>query len=52
MSSGDRRVHFGLGKETLVSDVELHWPSGVVQHLNHLSVDRIVHVEEPASQSR
>jgi len=48
MSSGDRRVHFGLGKETLVSAVEVRWPSGVIQHLDHLSADHIVHVEEPA----
>ena len=47
MSSSDRRVSFGLGKENLVDDVEVRWPSGLVQHLNHLAADRIVKVVEP-----
>lgn len=28
-SSGDKRVHFGLGAETTVQKVEIRWPSGV-----------------------
>jgi hypothetical protein len=47
MSSSDRRVHFGLGKETLIADVEIRWPSGTIQHLDHLAADRIIKVEEP-----
>jgi hypothetical protein len=47
MSSSDRRVHFGLGKETSMADVEIRWPSGTIQHLDHLAADRIIKVEEP-----
>lgn len=48
MSSSDRRVHFGLGAETKISHVEIHWPSGIVQRLENPAVDRIIRVEEPA----
>ncbi len=47
MSSSDRRVHFGLGQEPTIEDVEIRWPSGIVQNLGHVSADRIVKVEEP-----
>jgi hypothetical protein len=47
MSSGDRRVHFGMGKEALAASVEIRWPSGIVQHLRHVVADQIVKVEEP-----
>jgi hypothetical protein len=47
MSSSDRRVHFGLGRETKISHVEIHWPSGIVQHIDGPRVDQILKVEEP-----
>jgi hypothetical protein len=47
MSSSDRRVHFGLGAETKIERVEIRWPSGIVQRLEHPAADRIVKVEEP-----
>ncbi len=40
-------VHFGVGKVETVDDVEIRWPSGRVQHLNHLAVNRLVDVREP-----
>jgi len=48
MSSSDRRAHFGLGGETKIDHVEIRWPSGIMQRLEHPSVDRIMKVEEPA----
>ena len=48
MSSSDRRAHFGLGSETEIDHVEIRWPSGIVQRLEHPAADRIVRVEEPA----
>ena len=48
MSSSDRRVHFGLGKETLVSYVEIFWPSGISQRLQQVRADQILKVEEPS----
>jgi hypothetical protein len=49
MSSSDRRAHFGLGSETKLDHVEIHWPSGIVQRINHPPVDRIMKVEEPTA---
>jgi len=49
MSSSDRRAHFGLGAEAKVSRVEIRWPSGIVQGIDHPAVDEVLHVEEPAS---
>jgi len=47
MSSSDRRVHFGLGRETRVASIEVRWPSGLVQTLADVEADRIIQVDEP-----
>ncbi|MEO8126412.1 MAG: FG-GAP-like repeat-containing protein [Bryobacteraceae bacterium] len=44
--SSDRIVHFGLGQDTRVISLEIHWPSGVVQKLQDLPVNRSQVVEE------
>ncbi len=46
-ASSDSRVHFGLGKNRLVKDLEIRWPSGIKQVLHHVSADQILTVEEP-----
>jgi len=46
VSSSDRRVHFGLGGDTVVKELELRWPSGKIQTLKDLAVDRVVKVTE------
>ncbi|MGO8759266.1 MAG: CRTAC1 family protein [Terracidiphilus sp.] len=46
MSSSDRRVHFGLGRETKIDHVEIRWPSAIVQRIDRPAVDQIVKVEE------
>jgi RNA polymerase sigma factor (sigma-70 family) len=42
LSSGDRRILFGLGKATKVGRLTVEWPSGSprVQHFDNLAVDR------------
>lgn len=50
LSASDRRVHFGLGqlpssKKDMV--VEIVWPSGKKQVLEHVVPDQILHVQEP-----
>jgi len=45
-SSSDRRVYFGLGKETKVISIEIHWPSGRMQVLRDVKVDREVTIRE------
>lgn len=47
-SSSDDPVHFGLGSDTKVDSIEIHWPSGVVQVLRDVGCDRILKVKEPA----
>jgi hypothetical protein len=47
-SENDRRLHFGLGKDPQLEKAVIHWPSGTVQTLNHLSPNQLVHVKEPA----
>jgi hypothetical protein len=47
LSSSDRRVHFGLGSETSVQSIEIHWPRGAVQTLKNVAADQILRVEEP-----
>jgi hypothetical protein len=47
-SQNDRRLHFGLGEQTHVEEVEIRWPSGEVQRLEALAVDRLHVVTEPA----
>jgi hypothetical protein len=51
MSSSDRRAHFGLGSETKLDRVEIRWPSGIVQRIDHPAVDQILKVEEPMEKA-
>ena len=46
-SSGDSRVHFGLGRNERIKDVEIRWPSGTKQTLHDVAADQILTVEEP-----
>ncbi len=53
-STSDPRPHFGLGQATKVDDIEVHWPSGTVEHFSVPGIDRIVPITEgtgkPAAQ--
>ena len=46
-SSSDPRVHFGLGANRRIRELEIRWPSGARQVLRDLEVDRVMTVEEP-----
>jgi hypothetical protein len=46
LSTNDPRPHFGLGQATKVDDIEVHWPSGRVEHLIAPGMDRILTVSE------
>lgn len=48
-SSSDKRVHFGLGGDTMVKEIELRWPSGTVQVLHDVKVNQILKVTEGPS---
>lgn len=45
-SSSDKRVHFGLGKDSRIKEIEVRWPSGKVQLLKDLAVNQILSVRE------
>jgi enediyne biosynthesis protein E4 len=47
-SSSDKRVHFGLGGDTLLKEITLRWPSGTVQTLHNVKADQILRVTEGA----
>jgi len=47
-SSSDPRVHFGLGKNDKIKEIEIRWPSGIKQILNDVAADRILTIEEQA----
>jgi hypothetical protein len=49
LSSSDKRIHFGLGKEQSVKFIEIRWPSGNVQTLRNIPADQILQIDEPLS---
>jgi enediyne biosynthesis protein E4 len=49
LSSSDKRVHFGLGKEKTAQKIEIRWPSGIRQTIKDVPADQVVEINEPAS---
>jgi enediyne biosynthesis protein E4 len=39
-------VHFGLGADERAQEIEIHWPSGIVQKLKDVRGDRVLSVRE------
>jgi enediyne biosynthesis protein E4 len=48
MSASDPRIHFGLGKRGKIDVLEITWPSGAVDRLKDVPVDKIIAVKEGA----
>ena len=46
LSQSDLRVHFGLEKRTKIDLIEVHWPSGVVDKVTSVSVNKILTIKE------
>ena len=44
-----RAAYFGLNNNALVSQVQVTWPSGIVQTLTNLAIDRRITISEEAS---
>jgi enediyne biosynthesis protein E4 len=51
-SSSDKRVYFGLQNATLVDQIELVWPTGVKQVLNHVMADQILTIVQSSSSKK
>jgi enediyne biosynthesis protein E4 len=47
LATHDRRVVFGLGKDTATPDIDILWPSGLVQSVTGLALNRYHQVVEP-----
>ncbi len=47
LSSGDKRVHFGLGLQPTIKEINIRWPSGIRQTLHDVKGDQILRVDEP-----
>ena len=45
--ASDRRVHFGLGADSIVRELTITWPSGAVQTLRDVAADQVLTVREP-----
>ncbi|TCK74045.1 CRTAC1 family protein [Acidipila rosea] len=43
------RQHIGIGTADRVDEVEVRWPSGLVQHFHNINADRAYHLREGAS---
>lgn len=50
LSSSDKRLHFGL-KAATVAQIQVHWPSGIVQNVKDVRADQILQVDEPEDLS-
>lgn len=46
LSAHDARVFFGLGKDVLIKQIRIEWPSGIVQEIFNPKIDQFLHVEE------
>jgi enediyne biosynthesis protein E4 len=51
-SSSDKRVYFGLQNATVVDQIELAWPTGVKQVLNHVKADQILTIVQSSSSKK
>lgn len=49
LSSGDKRVHFGLGSATEAT-LHIRWPSGIQQDMSHVKADQVLTVQEPSGK--
>lgn len=46
LSASDLRVHFGLADATQIDELQIHWPSGVVQTLTDIQAGHHYHLIE------
>jgi hypothetical protein len=51
LSQNEGKLHFGLGTASVIDEVTIRWPSGIVQTLAAQPVDRILTVQEPGQRN-
>jgi enediyne biosynthesis protein E4 len=47
LSASDKRIHFGLGSDRRLRQIEIRWPSGAMQTLQNVAADQILTITEP-----
>jgi enediyne biosynthesis protein E4 len=47
--ASDVRVHFGLGRDSIVQELQIAWPSGALQTLRDVPGDQVLTVHEDAA---
>ena len=50
-SQSDFTLTFGLGNDTVVTAIEVEWPSGVKQRLANVASNRLVTITEPRASA-
>ena len=46
ISQSDFRLHFGLGTASKVDAIEIRWPSGLLQRLEHIAINQTITIRE------
>ena len=46
LSSEDPRIHFGLGKATVATELIVRYPDGTVKRLRNVRADRILTIRK------
>ncbi len=46
LSQSDMRLHFGLEKQAKIDSIQVRWPSGVVDKIYGVGVNRIITIKE------
>ena len=49
LSQSSRVVHFGLGDQSKIDRIEIRWPSGIVQTLEHPEANTLHQIREPGA---
>jgi hypothetical protein len=50
LSQGDYRIHFGLGKNSKIDQVEVRWPAGNIQILEDIPVNQQITIKESTNK--
>lgn len=50
-SQNFKRLHFGLGQNSLISQIEVHWPDGSVTVYQNIPADQFLHINQSSGIS-
>lgn len=48
-SQHHQRLHFGLGTNTVIDEIEITWPSGIIQRIQNIAADQLFTIVETDS---